>query len=214
LRIQGKKPYGLIIKRNIFNTFENKKIMKSLGLSIILCFVIYVTNAQIHIEKLPQKAKDFELTDIEHRAWSLAALKGKVIVINIWGTTCRPCIKEIPDLNKVEAKYSDKDVFFLAVSDNSKEDLVKFSQKKEFSYHLAGNAQPMIMNYNATPQPKGIRYADSSGVMRSVTQNFTVTDLPQNIVINKNREIIFAKTGLIKNIAAVLTKEIDKALNE
>src|SRR6188472_749498 len=34
-------------------------------------------------------------------------LKGKVIVINLWFTTCHPCIAELPALNRLVEEYKD-----------------------------------------------------------------------------------------------------------
>ena len=40
-------------------------------------------------------------------------LYGKWVVINYWADWCPPCIKEIPELNKLNAKYSDELNVFL-----------------------------------------------------------------------------------------------------
>ena len=48
-------------------------------------------------------------------------LKGKVIVINLWFTTCHPCIAELPALNKLVKEYKDKNVVFLGLSTDTKE---------------------------------------------------------------------------------------------
>lgn len=124
---------------------------------------------------------------------SLPELKEKVIVLIIWGISCRACIKEIPDLNKVKAEDTEDEVVFIAVSDDNEEDLKKFSKKYRFDYHLEGNAQAIIMNYNAAPQPKGIRYTDSTSVKQFEKKNFTVINLPQNIIINKSKKLSLLK---------------------
>ncbi|MBK6315914.1 MAG: TlpA family protein disulfide reductase [Blastocatellia bacterium] len=36
--------------------------------------------------------------------------------MNVWATWCAPCIKEMPVLNEVAAKYKDRDVAFVAVA--------------------------------------------------------------------------------------------------
>jgi thiol-disulfide isomerase/thioredoxin len=47
---------------------------------------------------------------------SLAAYKGKVVVINIWGSWCAPCRAEAPNLEKVSAADAAKGVQFLGIN--------------------------------------------------------------------------------------------------
>lgn len=47
---------------------------------------------------------------------SLAAYKGKVVVINIWGSWCGPCRAEAPHLVKVSAADKAKGVQFLGIN--------------------------------------------------------------------------------------------------
>jgi thiol-disulfide isomerase/thioredoxin len=48
---------------------------------------------------------------------SLADLKGKVVLVNFWGTWCPPCVAEFPDIVALEKEYRDRDDFrVLAVS--------------------------------------------------------------------------------------------------
>ena len=48
-------------------------------------------------------------------------LIGKVIVINLWFTSCHPCITELPALNRLVKEYGDKNVVFLGLSTDTKE---------------------------------------------------------------------------------------------
>ena len=48
-------------------------------------------------------------------------IKDKVIVINLWFIACRPCIAELPALNKLVKEYKDKNVVFLGLSTDTKE---------------------------------------------------------------------------------------------
>ena len=51
------------------------------------------------------KAPDFTLKTIQGELFKLSENKGKVILLNFWGTWCRPCRREIPDFNKLIKKY-------------------------------------------------------------------------------------------------------------
>lgn len=61
----------------------------------------------------PKLAK---LTNADGTAFTVADVTGKVKVVNVWATWCAPCIKEMPVLNELAAKYKDQDVSFVAVS--------------------------------------------------------------------------------------------------
>tara|TARA_Y200000002_G_scaffold143093_1_gene118249 strand:- start:36 stop:479 length:444 start_codon:yes stop_codon:yes gene_type:complete len=54
-----------------------------------------------------------DLLTNENKKVYLDDLKGKWILINYWADWCPPCIKEIPELNKLNSQYSDKVAVFL-----------------------------------------------------------------------------------------------------
>lgn len=61
---------------------------------------------------------DFELDvkTIDGKAWKLADHKGKVVIVDVWGTWCPPCRKEIPHFVKLVEAYKGKlEVVGLAV---------------------------------------------------------------------------------------------------
>ena len=71
----------------------------------------------------------FELMDGE--VIQTDELKDKIVMINFWSTTCVPCIKEIPGLNKLQEKYKDQ-VVFLAPLPENKTDATKLLAKHPF----------------------------------------------------------------------------------
>jgi thiol-disulfide isomerase/thioredoxin len=44
---------------------------------------------------------------------TLDDLKGKVVMLNFWGTWCGPCVQEFPEMLKLEKRYRDRDDFRL-----------------------------------------------------------------------------------------------------
>ncbi len=49
--------------------------------------------------------------------------RGEVVLVNFWATWCAPCVKEIPELMKLEAKYKARGFKLLAVSLDEPEEL-------------------------------------------------------------------------------------------
>lgn len=48
---------------------------------------------------------------------------GQVILVNFWATWCAPCVKEIPELMKLEEKYKTRGLKLIAVSMDEPEEL-------------------------------------------------------------------------------------------
>ncbi len=47
---------------------------------------------------------------------SLEAFRGRVVLLNFWATWCAPCIREMPSLDRLQAKLRDEGLDVVAVS--------------------------------------------------------------------------------------------------
>lgn len=84
----------------------------------------------------------FDFNDIEGHNLNSDQLKGKVIVFNYWFIGCKPCIAEMPELNRLVEKYKDKDVVFIAPSGfDNKESITKFLTQFRFTYQIVADAK-------------------------------------------------------------------------
>lgn len=87
-----------------------------ISLLLSLLFFIFFTlhgylkaspsSSKINVQKLGEE----ELDQL------LASYKGKVLLVNIWATWCKPCKEEFPDLVKLAAHYKDDDVAIITIS--------------------------------------------------------------------------------------------------
>jgi thiol-disulfide isomerase/thioredoxin len=51
----------------------------------------------------PQPAPQLALTDMQGKPVALADFAGKFILANLWATWCQPCLKEMPELEQLQA---------------------------------------------------------------------------------------------------------------
>lgn len=90
---------------------------------------------------------DFTLTDQYGVDHTLSDYRGKVVFLNFWATWCPPCIKEMPDIEKLYAEYgyNKEDVIILGVAnpsskeypnnaDESKDDIIAFLNENEYTF--------------------------------------------------------------------------------
>ncbi len=63
-----------------------------------------------------KEAPDFSLLDSDGRKISLKDFKGKVVILHLWATWCKPCKEEFPLFEKMYQRVKDKDVIFIPVS--------------------------------------------------------------------------------------------------
>ena len=72
-------------------------------------------------------APDFDLPTLSGGRFRLAEQRGKVVILNFWTKTCRPCLEEMPSLVDLGRMLSDRDdVRLVTIStDESAEDIGK-----------------------------------------------------------------------------------------
>ena len=69
------------------------------------------------LESAPQPAPETRFTDAEGKPMSFADFAGRPVVVNLWATWCKPCLKEMPSLDRLQAEFADK-LAVLAVSED------------------------------------------------------------------------------------------------
>jgi thiol-disulfide isomerase/thioredoxin len=75
-------------------------------------------------------------TTIHGETISMQSLKGKVVLVSFWATSCTSCIKEMPDLIKTYNQYKNKGLEIIAVAMPYDPPLqvVNFAKQKEIPF--------------------------------------------------------------------------------
>ncbi|OIQ30439.1 MAG: hypothetical protein BM564_03470 [Bacteroidetes bacterium MedPE-SWsnd-G2] len=133
------------------------------------------------------KLSPLVLTDLEGNSYNTKDLEGKVIVFNFWFTQCKPCVAEFPDLNKLKAKFKDKDVVFFGVTFNSKDALIPFFENHKFDYTIIPNG-----NF--------------------INDTFKIPYYPYHIIIDKTGTIEYFNSVLVLNVFKSLERKINQSL--
>jgi len=68
--------------------------------------------------RTPELAADFALSDLAGQAVRLSALRGRVVLVNLWTTWCPPCREEMPSMERLYQRVHDRGVELLAVSED------------------------------------------------------------------------------------------------
>ena len=111
--------------------------------------------------------KDFHLTDLNNKKWKSKDIKGKILVINFWFTACKPCIQEMPYLNKLVEENKINDIAFLAPAPENESQIKKFLKKYQFDYTICPASVDFISSMNIENFPTHL-IVDKTGIIRQV----------------------------------------------
>jgi len=119
-------------------------------------------------------APALELNGIDGEHFDLAALDGRVVVINFWATWCPPCVAEMPSIQRMWKRLHGLGLDVLAVNvgeDTSRIEnfLENFHPRLEF---------PILLD------PEGVAF-----------NTWNISGLPKTYVVGKKGRIIYEATG-------------------
>lgn len=119
-----------------------------------------------------QKAPLWSLPTSKQKILSLSSLKGKVVLLDFWGTWCVPCIKAMPDIQAISTYFKAKPVAVIGVSVETEKsaDPVGFMKRKGYTY-------PLVLNGD------------------KIAKEYKVQEFPTIYLIDKNGTIIHAEHG-------------------
>ena len=71
---------------------------------------------ELSVFEQPRDVPEIHFIDREEHSLTLVDFRGKVVLLNIWATWCVPCRKEMPALDRLQAKLGGNDFIVLPLS--------------------------------------------------------------------------------------------------
>ena len=134
-----------------------------------------------------------------------AALVGKLIanqgrtgmrLINLWSTSCGPCVAEFPDLTDLYRQYSWQDFEFIPVSLDPVEDIEKVTQfLKKNHCGLSPRTKPFLEAEKRSTN-NFVFSGDTEDLAKVIGEKWNGA-LPFTILIGKDGEVLYQQTGTV-----------------
>jgi thiol-disulfide isomerase/thioredoxin len=131
---------------------------------------------------------DLELAGADGGSIRLSQLKGNVILLNVWATWCGPCRMELPIVQKMYDKYSDRNFVVLAVNvDADRNKIEPFKKRYNISLPI----------YFASPEDAG---------------QMTAMGIPSTFIIGPDQILIDRAVGYSAQVEDRWKQLIEKRL--
>ena len=127
-----------------------------------------ISNYKMEGKELP----DFNFTDLNGVVYNKAATNGKILILKCWFIHCVTCVKEFPELNQLVKDYrKDKNVIFLSLASDNKNDLIDFLKKKQFNYAVIPNSDMYMKQSLGVQSYPTHLFVDENGKIQKVVNN-------------------------------------------
>ncbi|WP_102981325.1 TlpA family protein disulfide reductase [Chryseobacterium scophthalmum] len=111
-------------------------------------------------------------------------------LIDYWSTSCKPCINDLPKLTQLYAQYKNKNVNFISVTDEQKEDRIYKANK--------------ILEKNK------VSWKNYFDLKREFPKKLNASGYPLQILVDKSGKIIARKMGELDQIDEEIKKHIEE----
>lgn len=139
-----------------------------------------------------QVVRDFSLKDLQNKDQNLTTIKGeKLTVLDFWASWCKPCIKSIPEINKIYNEYKTKGVAVIGVNCDGPRSVSKVG--------------PMVSALK-------VEYPILLDMNSSLLNDLGLSSLPSIVIINSKNKVVWIHEGFRSGDEIQIRKELDKLL--
>lgn len=145
----------------------------ALGLFAAVC----AAGALAQALKPGDAAPELSLATLDGKPISLAALRGKVVLIDFWASWCAPCKEEMPFLEGLYKRMRSRGLVVMGVSVDSERDNAKdFIAKMKVSFPIVHDGKHAIADRFKPPRMPTSYLLDRQGKVRFVYEGYRKDD--------------------------------------
>ncbi len=138
-------------------SISGRKLLVSFAFIILIgAFLSLVMSAAQNPLSEGVAAPSFSLTALnENEAVTLESLRGKIVVVDFWSTSCPPCVRQMADLERLHQRHDSADVVVLGVNtENAPEAILRrFARERDVHYPILLNGGAVSEEYQVTALP-------------------------------------------------------------
>ncbi len=165
-----------------------KFIYTLLSVVIFLTLTSFTSYSGRSVPVQPKSAPDFSLPALNGQTYSLKDFRGKLVILNFWASWAAPCLREMPNLERINQLYKDSSVQVLGIAVVSNPDDIPQKVK------LTGVTYPILI-----------------GSKELIAQYGSFSDLPTTFIINGDGTILKELNG--SHTYRMLMKQIHKLIS-
>ena len=166
--------------------YKDSKASKSLGLKV-------ESNRRTAVG---QPMIQFSLVGVDGNQVNTADLKGKIILLDFWGSWCVPCRKSHPALKELYAKYKSKGLEIIGVSNEA--------------FSAGGNKAQQDASWRKAIKEDGIdwKHVLNDADINDLAKSHDINGYPTKFLIDRNGKFILRILGTSEALHASLEKKL------
>lgn len=174
-------------KKNKKNKKRNRLIFRTSILVVLIGAIIFALVSNLQADNVTyqvgDEAPDFKLKQINKNndleSVQLSDYKGQGIMLNFWGTWCKPCEKEMPYMQALYPEYKEKGIEIIAVSlDNTELAVDSFIDKYDLTFPIPHDKTGEVTDlYKIGPIPSTVFINPDGKIERIVIGALTLESL-------------------------------------
>jgi len=166
-----------------------------LYLSLLMCGLTGYTAYPVHAAQsestaisageIGSRLPEFSLRDLKGRTVSSTGLRGKVVLIDFWGTWCQPCKKEMPGYQKLLDRYSPEGfavVGFKVSMMKDTENPLAFAKRIGVRYPLVIATDALTEKFGGIEGLPTTLIYDRQGILRKKIIGFEYTSAIESVI--------------------------------